>query len=250
MKENKYFCINLRPAHQSAELTQILTEIGAKVFEFPTLEVTSTDANVKPSTGWVAATSANAFRFLKDPQCLKDSKIAVIGGHTGMFAKQMGHELAFVSEIAQSGPFGDSLGRYLSCIGVSNVTFLKGNNAGDDFQKAIEKYSIVCEGLTVYKVSKINKSAEELESLREFIDHVSPSSIAIFATSSMAVESFVESLVKISEEVTRRVLGFARVIVIGPKTAEKAKKLGFSHVTLSDEVSVEDMVQRLVTPTK
>lgn len=247
MKENKYFCINLRPPHQAAELTQLLTEIGAKVFEFPTLEVSSADANVNIGKGWVAATSANAFRFLKDPQCLKDSKIAVIGGHTGMFAKQMGHDLAFVSEIAQSGPFGDSLGRYLSCIGVTNVTFLKGNNAGDDFQKAIEKYSIVCEGATVYKVKKIVKSQTELSQLTEFVDHVSPSSIVIFATSSLAIESFVESLHKISEEITKRVLGSARIIVIGPKTAEKAKKLGFRNVALSDEVSVEDMVQILLS---
>lgn len=242
---SKYFCINLRPPHQAAELTSLLTEIGAKVLEFPTLEVASTNASIKIGEGWVAATSANAFRFLQDPDILKASKIAVIGGHTGMFAKKMGHELAYISEIAQSAAFGDSLGRYLSSLGVDQITFLKGNNAGDDFSKAIEKYGIFCDNIVVYNVKKSPKTEVQLKELSEFIDQVSPSSIALFATSSMAVESFVEQLEKISEEVTKRILTHAKVIVIGPKTSEKSRKLGFKKVVLSEEVSVEEMVSKL-----
>lgn len=245
MNAIKHFCINLRPPHQASELTNLLATKGAQVLEFPTLEVTTNKKTLNIGEGWVAATSANAFRFLEDTACLKNAKIAVIGGHTGMFAKQMGFEPSYVSEIAQSGSFGDSLGRYLNSLGVDQLTFLRGNNAGDDFPKAIEKYGIFCDNVTVYNVKKVTKTEQQLTELNNFIDQVSPSSIALFATSSMAVESFVEQLEKISEDVTKRILLNAKVIVIGPKTSERSKKLGFRNVVLSEEVSVEEMVSKL-----
>ncbi len=244
----KLRCINIRPSHQSASLSALLSEHGFDVYEFPTLYLSSTEVDLNPDKGWVAATSANSFRFLRDPDVLNNSKIAVIGGYTGMFAKSLGLDVEFVSEIAESSAFGNSLGRYLNSIDVNNVTFLQGNNAGQDFQRAIEKYNILCEAKEVYQVEKIQKSREELIDFNQFIDK--EAQYVIFATSSMALESFCESLVQIGDDLLSTALSEYKLVVIGPKTAKKAKKLGFKEILLSEEVSVTDMVNTLLESQK
>ncbi len=244
----KLRCINIRPSHQSTSLSALLSEHGFDVYEFPTLYLSSTGVDVSPGEGWVAATSANSFRFLVNPDALNMSKVAVIGGYTGMFAKSLGLDVAFTSEIAESTAFGNSLGRYLNSIGVNEVSFLLGSNAGEDFQRAIEKYNVLCHTKEIYKVEKIQKSADELIDFHKFISE--EAQYVIFATSSMALVSFCESLVQISDDLLATAQNDYKLVVIGPKTAKKAKKLGFKQILLSEEVSVTDMVNTLLESQK
>ena len=114
---------------------------------------------------------------------------------------------------------------------------LKGSSATNVFAEGLKQSGILCEQEIVYKVLPFIPSSElKNRALRLLKDN--DVSLSVCATSSFALRSFVDQFEVEPFEITQ-----LPVCVIGPKTAQTAKILGFSKYFQAKKANVESLAK-------
>jgi uroporphyrinogen III methyltransferase/synthase len=232
-----------RTRNQASKLTKILTALGARAIEFPTIEIKKMDdlSSFRKSLSsiekynWIVFTSQNAINIFfeelfaagKDSRALGGIRIAVIGKASGDELKQYGlvPDLIpekFVAEslldkFAELGISGQKI--FIPCSADARMTLTDGLNAmGADAER-----------VHIYTAEKPVHKDEK------FLDEVKNADIITF-TSSSTVTNFFAMIPE-----TNAVLAS-----IGPVTSDTIAGHGYKPAITADEFTVDGLVSAMM----
>ena len=217
-----------RAPHQNEPLRRELERRGARVIEMPLIEIVDPDdggvalrremANAG-SFDWLVVTSPNGAERVAT--ALQDvdhrPKIAVVGDATG---RALGREVTLTADpataeaLAMSFPDGDG-----------TVLLVQGNLADETLRTALSAKGWHVTRVDAYRTRASRPSADVIKASRA-------ADMVLFASGS-AVRSWHDSV----GEPPRR------TVVIGPSTAEVARRLGFDIAETADPHTLEGLVE-------
>ncbi len=241
-----------RSRSQASELTRLLRAQGAEVIECPTIDIL-------PPRSWEALdrslqrlkdyddlifTSANAVRFffgrfqkkhgiLRLPQNLK---ISVVGSATASALKLFG----FRPQILASPSHAEALLRLLlrRKMNGRRILFPRGREGKETLVEGLRAAGAFVDQVDVYRSLVPAKGNHPLLS-REKID-------ALTFASSLTVENFTRLVAEKERRSLKSLLLRTPAFVIGPMTAETARKEGFRKIVQSSKPAMPDLVSCLV----
>ncbi|MBF0517253.1 MAG: uroporphyrinogen-III C-methyltransferase [Nitrospirae bacterium] len=233
---------------------EALEELGAEIFEFPTIKTVPPDsyialdaaiANIE-SYDWIIITSANGFKYFfnrlihlnKDIRDLKGIRLCAIGQKTAETLKGCGLTAAAVpEEFSAEGLI--QLFTKDSASSVKGKRFLlpRSETARETFPEMVRDLGGHIDTPTAYKTIKPQAHAKRLERfLRE-----GKITIATL-TSASSFNNLQEFLGAETSELLREVT----IAAIGPVTKKAVEKAGLSVGIMPDEASIEGLVQAIV----
>ncbi|NIO04428.1 MAG: hypothetical protein GTN74_07365 [Proteobacteria bacterium] len=229
-----------RAKHQAAEFHRLLTDLGAHVIEFPTIEIVPPDSWEPLDTAidnlqlydWVIFTSANGVRSFvsrlkargKDIQQLEGIRFCAIGPRTAGEMKTERIEVDVVpgeyraEAIIQSLKGEELKGR--------RILLARAKKARDILPRELENLGARVDVVAVYQTVQPKVETSQFLSFLEEgrID-------AIAFTSSSTVSNFVDLFPSSKDDLLRRLKNVA-IAVIGPITRDRAVALGLPvHVS-------------------
>ncbi len=232
-----------RTRKQASSLSDKLSALGARVLEFPTIEIQPAEdmtelqnalSNLK-SYHWLVFTSQNGVEiFFKelfaqkmDVRALGQIKIAVIGKATGDELLKYG----LVPDLVPTKFVQESLLEFMKDAGVQGkrILFPCAGGARSDLEKGLESA-----GADVHRIEVYNSVKPELFE-EDFLEEVRTAHMATFASSS-AVENFFEIVPSIE----------GQIAVIGPVTASAVKGRGLEVAVESEVHSIAGLVDSLL----
>ncbi len=238
-----------RTREQASKLKDLLSSLGSKVYEVPTIKVQyclqpEEIAKLKylESYDWLVFTSENGVKaFLKalnklglDLRALKGIKIAVIGPGTEEVLKKycIIPDLRPETDYTQEGLL-DAFAKE-NLIG-KRILLLRAKVARDVLPKGLQNLGAHVEILPIYETIIPQESKEKLkEALSKGVD-------LITFTSSSTVENFFKLLDGLEYEL--KDILFA---AIGPITAQTLRRYGYEPQIISQENTIPGLVQAIV----
>jgi len=238
-----------RTREQASKLKEALVELGAQVFEVPTIKVeyilndeTLTKLKKLPKYDWLVFTSENGvIAFISalakldlDLRFIANQKVAVIGPGTESALKKyfIKPDLKPEKDYTQEG----LLSAFSSVeLKGKKILLLRAKVARDVLPKGLAELGANVEILPVYETKLPEESKEKLISiLRQGID-------VITFTSSSTVENFFKLLE--GTEVEPSKVWFA---VIGPITANTLRQYGFEPEIIAKENTIPGLVSAIL----
>jgi uroporphyrinogen III methyltransferase/synthase len=232
-----------RTRNQASKLSLMLSSLGARTVEFPTIEIEKINdlfpfrraLQYIEEYDWVVFTSQNAVNIFfeelfasgRDARALGSIKIAVIGKASGDELKQYGIVPDLIPEKYVAESLLDSFRR-------ENVAELKilipcSADARMTLTEGLRDMGAVVERIHIYRAGKPLVYDEEL------MAEVKTADIVTF-TSSSTVNNFF-SMVQDTDAV---------LASIGPITTETVIKHGYNPAITADEYSIEGLVKALI----
>ncbi len=223
-----------RAQHQAAQFGRLLTDLGAQVFEFPTMEIVPPDSwtpldkaiDRLRAYDWIIFTSANGVRsFVRRLQergrsidDLKGIRFCAIGPRTAGEMKEENIEVHLVPAEYRAEAVAESLSR--EGLKGKRVLLARAKRAREILPRELKNQGATVDVVAVYQtVQPKGGTSRFLRLLEEKrID-------AIAFTSSSTVSNFVAMFCSNRDQLLRRLQGVA-IAVIGPITREKAVELG------------------------
>jgi len=237
-----------RATEQAEEFSTALQNYGAQVIAFPTIEIAPLedwqplDKTIEKldSYDWVIFTSVNGVRFfaqrLKEKginrAALARKKICAIGPRTQKELEKMGVTVHFrPSEYRAEG-----VAEGLKDRGIQGQKILlpRAREARRILPEALREAGALVDEVEVYQTVKPGHGKASLEAiLKKGVD------LVVF-TSSSTVRNFMELLSD------KKIMNGVKVAVIGPVTAETAKKYGLDPSIMPAEYTIPSLVQAIV----
>ncbi len=239
--ENLTF-INTRPQEQAQELTSRLTSQGARVVEFPLIEIVEPESwesfgealSQTREGDWFFFTSSNGVKFfskgfqqggLAFPE---NVRVAVIGEKTAKACKEVGIEVSFVSEVANGKALAEE---FVRAYPEKGSCYLFRGDISDN--KILEGLSVLgpVRDIIVYRNTLPHRAKDRLEEFKGFMEKAD----MMLITSSQAAKNLVQLC---SPQI--------QIAVIGPKTAETVSELNLNLVLAAKSTTIESLVSGLV----
>ena len=231
-----------RTRSQSSKLSKILTSLGAKAIEFPTIEIQKPEgasplrnslSNIE-KYNWIIFTSQNAiniffeelFKSGKDSRALRDAKIAVIGRASGDELKQYG----LVPDIIPEKFVAESLLEEFEKQNLSNQKILIpcSADARMTLKDGLTKMGADVDRIDIYSAAKPSYDETRLKSVKD-------ADLITFTSSSTAANFF--SICPKTD---------AAIASIGPVTTDTIIKHGFKPAITAEEYTIEGLVEAIV----
>lgn len=244
-----------RSSTQASDFVETLEELGAEVFEFPTIKIIPPESyddldrairklsHPASSYDWLIFTSANGVTFFferlkalgKDVRILKDIKLAAIGPATAKKLENLGLNVDYIPlEYRAEGVIE---GFEKKGVAGARILIPRAEVAREILpQKLAEmgaEVDLVATYRTVADDSVVKRVKEML--LAEKID-------IITFTSSSTVKNFVQLLKDIN---LSRWLKKVKVACIGPITADTARELGIRVDAVAEEYTIPGLVKAI-----
>lgn len=234
--------LTTRAASQSGELRNKLEALGARVIEFPAIEIVPienwsvVDAAIQKldSYDWLIFTSANAVEhFMKRVKAANVScsvPIAVVGSATARRLREWGFEPSVIPKEFRAEGLIDAMPTSLFR---TSILFPRAETARDMLPSELRRRGARVEIVTVYRTIRPEPGARSISDIlaAEHIDCIvftSPSTIRYVA------ESAGELLLHVLKDVP--------VAVIGPVTRDAALELGLRSPIVPTESTIDSLV--------
>ncbi len=247
--QNKVF-ISTRPKGSSEELTQLLTNAGATVLEFPLIKIKAAPLSedeqkyfTKLDTfHWLILTSSNGVRYFFDLLMKLNGnhnlpthmKIAVIGEKTGAGLKQFGYNPQFVNPGATAEDFAEPFFNHIkSNTSRPKILLPLGNLARTVIQDRL-KMIADCIRVNIY-LTETPRNRDKNVMNRILNDHYD---MLIF-TSPSGIHNFVQLFPAVYQKQVR-------VACIGSITAEAAQQEGIQPLVVARHSSSEGIVESII----
>ncbi len=262
--------VNTRPRGQAATLTEELRTIGARVLEFPLVQIVSEPAEVfeslrreldeRTAPDWLVFTSANgvnAFRAAMAERpgvewgsLVGETRVATVGDETARVATEAGLSVDFVSNVSNSDAFAREFSGVLE-EEVSeqrrplSVLLLRGKKANAVLPDVITKLrGVRVQTLAIYDAVIPKYAPSDIAELSGVIRSDTEQTIFVI-TSSESAKNLCQILSEEGGEGTWRetwpALRSTPVVTIGPVTEKTLRELGFYHITVAPETSAQGL---------
>lgn len=247
--KNKLF-ISTRPKGKSGELKHLFESEGAKMLEFPLIEiepVSLSDHEKKQLSNldifhWLVFTSPNGVKFffqqleaiIGNKSLPKTLQIGVIGSKTEKILSTFGYTAAFVNPGNTGEHFAKAFSEKLREQSTrSNVLLALGNLARNVIQEKLEKEANGVR-IDVYKtVAPDNPKKNILQLIQEGQYEM------IIFTSPSGIENFMEHSKNINSEKLR-------IACIGEITSRAAAKAGINPLVIAENPSAKGIVNSII----
>lgn len=232
-----------RARNQASKLTEKLENLGAEVFEFPTIKISpptdnfqALDESIKnlKNFDWIIFTSANGvekfFERLKifklDARIFSNSKVAVIGSATAERLSNFGIIADLIPEKFRAESLLDSLKNFAEG---KKFLIVRAEKAREILPDELKNFGAEVSVIPAYKT----ETADEinLKVLPEKIDMIT-------FTSSSTVENFVK---KFGAESLKKY----KLAAIGPITEETLKNFGASADVVAEKFTIDGLVDAI-----
>ena len=230
-----------RPRDRASTLVEALEAEGADVLLLPMLEVLGPvdpgplEAAIMALSDfdWLAFTSAYGVRALGErPPAGGHPRVACVGEATAEEARERGWVVDLVADPAT----GEALARAMIRAGAgpgSRILFPKAEDALEGLPTALR-----AAGAAVTEVVAYRKAAPDAAEGRSPEPEQATRIDAVTFTSPSIVREFMERYPRVARE--------CAVVVIGPTTAEAARRAGLTVAAVADEPSVEGLTRAVV----
>ena len=232
-----------RTRSQSSKLSKLLSSLGAKAIEFPTIEIKKMEdmsglrnsiSNIE-KYNWIIFTSQNAINIFfeelfasgKDSRALGNAKIAVIGRASGDELKQYG----LVPDIIPEKFVAESLLEEFAKLNITNKKILIPCSA--DARMTL-KDGLTQMGAEVDRVDIYNAAKPSYEN-DGLLEKIKEADMITFTSSSTVTNFF-----SICHETN------AAIASIGPVTTDTIIKHGFNPSITAEEYTIEGLVEGIV----
>jgi len=232
-----------RARHQAPEFTYHLTNLGARVVEFPTIEIVPPDSwgPLDEATDhlhdydWIIFTSANGVRSFvnrfrvrgKSSRELKDIRICAIGPRTARELEQEGIEVHLIPSEYRAESVVENLARE-GLMG-KRVLLARAKTAREVLPRELRNRGARVDVVATYQTVQPRWETSQFLSLLEErrVD-------AIAFTSSSTVQNFMEMFCSKRDELLKGLEGVV-IAAIGPVTERRAVELGLTvHLSPSE----------------
>ncbi len=241
-----------RAREQASSLVKQLSELGANVIEFPTIEIVEPDdfsdvdraiENLR-DYNWLIFTSVNGVKLFfkrlyyhgKDVRELYGIKVCAIGPKTAETFKEFGIYPDVVPEKYQA----EYVVEALENLGIKGKKFLlpRAKVAREVLPEKIKEKGGVIDIVTVYKtVMPDVKKDEVLSYLNENkIDFIT-------FTSSSTVKNFIEMFEEFN---IKELLKNVKLVSIGPITSNTMKEFGLNPYVEAEKFTIEGLVEKII----
>lgn len=236
-----------RPKISGNTLSVKLRNLGAKVYDYPCIEIQEIINNetLKSEMGhiseysWLVFTSKNGvqifFDYLlkekMDCRVLSNIKIAAIGSQTAQSLYDRGIIADFVPDVFDGEHLANGLAEIIDK--KERVLLVRALMGTEEIPNILRERGIFFKDVPIYKTLFKNENAQHIESL---IDQNEVNFITF--TSASTVEGFINSIPEVD---LSKVTG----ICIGDKTALRAKHYGIKHV-ISEEATIDSMLAKIL----
>lgn len=222
-----------RPRHQQAELTEVLTSVGAEVVSMPLIDIVEVPSGISTlrtqladaeNIAWVVVSSPNGARLvaaLHEEGCALPA-VAAIGEAT---ADAIGHAVDFVSRRANAASLVEEFPT-----GDGNVVVVQGERADSTLVDGLARKGWTVVRCDVYRTIDTEPTDDELARARG-------ADAVVFASGSAATN-------------WARLVGPAFdgvIVVIGPVTRAAAEEVGLVVGAMADEASIAGIVGALAS---
>ncbi len=230
-----------RAQSQASEFADILENYGADVIQFPTIEIDPIDLDITllpipRQYHWIIFTSVNAveiyYKRLRDKgldsRAFSHSKICAVGSKTVESLERIGINPDFIP--TQSSGLGIAL--EIKDIKDKRILLPRAKIATEELPDSLKEKGAIVDNLPLYHTVKVLSEDSQLiknELLKGNIDMVT-------FTSSSTVRNFLDVFPKIQ---STDLFKNTKVGVIGPTTAETAKKYGVKVDVIADDASIK-----------
>jgi len=237
--------LTTRAAGVAGELTQRLTELGARVIECPTVELEPTEnctaidqaIHRMQSYQWLMFTSANAVDYFMKRIAAGHKvcgiPIAVVGSTT---AKKLGDWKLFPSLIPEHFNAEGLLDAFPGDLSGVRILFPRAESAREILPEELRRRGAVVDVLPVYRAKK---SVEGLQDIRQIL--ASESLDCVVFTSTASIRYLAETL----EEDLGAALGGVPIAVIGPVTARASEAFGLRAAIEPRIATIADLVDAI-----
>lgn len=238
-----------RAVEQAGTFSSKLRELGARVFEIPTIKIVPLDTyesldiainNIK-NYDYLILTSVNGVKYFferleingKDGRCLSNLKICAIGPATAKAIKEK-----FLNvDILPEKYVAESVISALDKIGIEGNKFLlcRAKIARDVIPDEIKKRGGEIDVIPVYE-TLINKSSKEelLEVLKKGVDYIT-------FTSSSTVTNFFQ-LIDNQKEVVSNI----KLASIGPVTSATIRSFGLEPYVEAEKYTIDGLISAII----
>ncbi len=221
-----------RAREQASELARLLEEAGARVVQFPAIEIVppeswkSLDAIVEalPSYQWILFTSTNGVRALferlaekgKDARALSGVRVGAVGETTASELRQNGIRPDLVPEKFQTTAL---LSHFAQDQSGARIALIRAAEGREELIDELRHRGAVVDLGIAYQTRASETRIDELRSLIEAgtVD-------AVTFTSSSTVQHFFD---KLSAEERRQLLESTLLVSIGPSTSQTLRGYGW-----------------------
>lgn len=232
-----------RPRDRAGPLVAALEAEGAEVVLFPTIEVVAPE-NAAPMAAaaarlaeydWVVFTSVYAVRAVREaasPVAAKAVRVGCVGEATAAEAEQAG----FVPTLVPEGHTAEGLARGLVAGGVgpgTRVLFPRAADAREELPRILREAGAAVDEVVAYRKVAVGGPPDATVDAR-----LAGREVALTFTSPSTVRNFVRSW-------GGSVAG-ARVVVIGPTTAEAAEAAGMEVSAVAEESTTAGLVRAVI----
>lgn len=276
----KYF-LNTRPRNQGRELSLLLGKEGARILEFPTVDITAprlTEENRKkileaPKGSWLIFTSSNGIRGLAaaiSKQALNEisgipgphlfeqmqayisgKRIAVVGRGTAETAAQFGMTLEFISPEASGEGLAES---FVSQYGPSlsrkqtPVYFSRSNIPNEELSSIFFTAGVNLIEMELYNAQIFHPGIETLRRLRLALTTEDPEQAlsGVILTSGGCGKNLIEILNQEGEHKLVQKLFSVPTFAIGEKTKGEAEKIGFNVLRVARSTNIKGLARSIV----
>jgi uroporphyrinogen III methyltransferase/synthase len=233
-----------RAREQASELCEKLEELGAETVEFPAIEVAAVAADKDKLTAlmergrdWVVFTSANGVRgFVRqlldagmDVRALGRAKLSAIGPVTARAIEALGLRVDFTPSSYTSA---DIVAEFPDEISSKRFLLPRSAQAPETLADELRQRGAVVEEWAAYQTLPAKDASAQ--QIRERLES-GEIQVVTFASSSAA-----RNLV---EAVGAQAISKARVVCIGPATAETARELGLKVDSAAKEHTIVGLVR-------
>jgi len=238
-----------RPVAQAKNLVRLLEDHGAKVVEFPTIKICSSNKDQKLDSvidrlagyDWIIFTSANGvdhfWRKMKkkgrDARSLSKLKVGAIGPKTTAKLENMGIMADFLPDEYSTEGIIKGIKRFK--IKGKKILLPRADIAPSSLPNGLKKLGARVEEVSAYETQLPQR--EDFATIKKMLRN-REIDIILF-TSSSTVRNFVKLMGDVD-------LGNAKVACIGPITAGEAEKSGIKPDIVPPEYTIEGLVERVI----
>jgi uroporphyrinogen III methyltransferase/synthase len=212
-----------RPHDQAAPLAAALLDLGASVTVLPLIEIQSVgDVRAGTAYDWVIFTSVNAVAAVGVP---RGPRVATVGPVTAAAVREHGIEPAFVPERFAA----EEIAAGLEPLAGARILLPQADLARPELAEELRRRGAVVDAVVAYRTVDVTCTAEQLAELRS-------GDVVVLASGSAA-----RSLAR------QGGAGQARVLCIGPGTAEAARAAGLEVGLVAREATSEGIIHALTS---
>lgn len=246
-----------RARSQASELVERIEELGGEPYEFPVIETIMPESAEKKakiaaalgaleSYDWVFFTSANGVEFFwrhlaelgADIRGLHRARIAAVGPGTAAALAQRGVMAEELPAKFQAEGLIETFGPRL--LPGQNVLLPRGDLARDWLPDKLRELGLQVTDVDTYETVVTGEDdIELLKLLEEGRVH------AVTFTSSSTVRNFIDILKRMGVEDPLQLLENVTIACIGPLTEQTAVELGLTPGLMSEEATIESLIQEL-----